>query len=164
LDVAALVKVARGADLRPAATVTAWQRRRFRDHWSKLSQRSKPGRPSVPREVITLIRKISSANARWGAPRIVGELRKLGIEVAKSTVEKYRVRHRNPPSPTWKAFLKTHLSELVSIDFFTVPTWASVLFVLLVLALDRQGRPFQRHRESDGALDGSANHRGLPVG
>jgi putative transposase len=124
--------------VRPA-TVTAWQRRRFRDHWSKLSQRSKPGRPRVPQEVITLIRKISSANARWGSPRIVGELRKLGIEVAKSTVEKYRVRHCNPPSPTWKAFLKNHLSELVSIDFFTVPTARfKVLFVLLVLAHDRR--------------------------
>ena len=124
--------------VRPA-TVTAWQRRRFRDHWSKLSQRSKPGRPSVPQEVITLIRKISSANARWGSPRILGELRKLGIEVAKSTVEKYRIRHRNPPSPTWKAFLKNHLSELVSIDFFTVPTVGfKVLFVLLVLAHDRR--------------------------
>jgi len=85
-------------------TVTAWQRKRFRDHWSKLSRRSKPGRPSVPQEVIALIRKISSANARWGSPRIVGELKKLGIDVAKSTVEKYRVRHRKPPSPTGKAF------------------------------------------------------------
>jgi len=136
--------------VRPA-TVTAWQRRRFRDHWSKLSQRSKPGRPCVPQEVITLIRKISSANARWGSPRIVGELRKLGIEVAKSTVEKYRVHHCNPPSPTWKAFLKNHLSEHVSIDFFTVPTAGfKVLFV--------------HHRESDRALDGSASHRGLLVG
>jgi putative transposase len=124
--------------VRPA-TVTAWQRKRFRDHWSKLSQRGKPGRPSVPQEVITLIRKISLANARWGSPRIVGELRKLGIEIAKSTVEKYRVRHRNPPSPTWKVFLKNHLSELVSIDFFTVPTAGfKVLFVLLVLAHDRR--------------------------
>lgn len=120
-------------------TVTAWQRKRFRDHWSKLSRRSKPGRPSVPQEVIALIRKISSANARWGSPRIVGELKKLGIEVPKSTVEKYRVRHRKPPSPTWKAFLKNHVSELVSIDFFTVPTVGfKVLFVLLVLAHDRR--------------------------
>jgi hypothetical protein len=96
--------------VRPA-TVTAWQRKRFRDHWSKLSQRGKPGRPSVPQEVTALIRKISSANARWGSPRIVGELKKLGIEVPKSTLEKYRVRHRKPPSPTWKAFLKNHVSE-----------------------------------------------------
>ena len=80
--------------VRPA-TVTAWQRRRFRDHWTKLSQRSKPGRPSVPQEVITLIRKISSANARWGSPRIVGELRKLGIEVGVPEEPPQRARiHR----------------------------------------------------------------------
>jgi putative transposase len=86
---------------------------------------------------------LQSRKARWGSPRIGGELKKLGIEVAKCTVEKYRVRHRKPPSPTWKAFLKTHLSELVSIDFFTVPTVGfKVLFVLLVLAHDRRrGRP-----------------------
>src|SRR5262249_22673135 len=107
--------------VRPA-TVTAWQRRRFRDHWAELSRRAKPGRPSVPQELITLIRRISSANARWGSPRILGELQKLGIEVAKSTVEKYRVRHRKPPSPTWRTFLSNHASELISIDFFTVPT------------------------------------------
>ncbi len=124
--------------VRPA-TVTAWQRRRFRDHWSKLSQRGKPGRPPVPEEVKALIRKISAANPRWGSPRIQGELRKLGIEVAKSTVEKYRLRHRKPPSPTWQAFLKNHLPDLVSVDFFTVPTVGfKVLFVLIVLAHDRR--------------------------
>ena len=69
-----------------------------------------------------MIRTISSANPLWGTPRIVGELGKLGIEVAKSTVDKYRVRSRNAPSPTWRAFLKSHLNELVSIDFLVVPT------------------------------------------
>ena len=86
-----------------------------------------------------LIRTISAANPRWGSPRILGELRKLGIEVAKSTVEKYRLRHPAPPSPTWKAFLKNHVFELVSIDLFTVPTVGfRVLFVLVVLAHDRR--------------------------
>ena len=82
-------KVARGADLRPArATVTAWQRRRFRDHWSKLSQRSKPGRPCVPNEAITLIRKISSANARWltAHRRRVAQARHRGREVNRGEV------------------------------------------------------------------------------
>jgi transposase InsO family protein len=69
----------------------------------------------------------------------VGELRKLGIEVAKSTVEKYRVRLPKPPSPTWKAFLYNHVKELVSIDFFMVPTLDfKVLFVLIILAHDRR--------------------------
>jgi putative transposase len=69
----------------------------------------------------------------------VGELRKLGIDVAKSTVEKYRVRSRTPPSPTWKAFLKNHVKDLVVLDFFTVPTVTfRVLFVLVILAHERR--------------------------
>jgi putative transposase len=69
-----------------------------------------------------LIRKVSGANPLWGTPRIVGELGKLGIKVAKSTVDKYRVRSHKPSSPTWKAFLKNHVNDLVSIDFLIVPT------------------------------------------
>ncbi len=88
-------------------TVTEWQKRRFRDHWRRLSQSSKPGRPAISKEVRDLIRRISKANPGWGSPRIVGELSKLGIEVAQSTVDKYRVRPSHPPSPSWRAFLKT---------------------------------------------------------
>ena len=121
------------------ATVLAWQRRRFRDHWARLSRRTIPGRPAVSQELRALIRDISTANPRWGSPRILGELRKLGIAVAKSTVEKYRVRPRRPPSPSWRAFLKNHVSEIVALDFFTVPTVSfRVLFVLIVLAHDRR--------------------------
>ena len=117
----------------------AWQRKRFRDHWAKLSKQGRPGRPTVSKEVRALIRKMSEANTGWGSPRIVGELRKLGIDVAKSTMEKYRVRSRKPPSPTWKAFLKNHVRDLVSIDFFVVPTVRfKVLFVLVVLAHHRR--------------------------
>ena len=114
-----------------AGTVIAWQRKRFRDHWAKLSKQGGPGRPPVSKEIRALIRKMSEANTGWGSPRIVGELRKLGIDVAKSTVEKYRVRPKKPPSPTWKAFLKNYVRDLVSIDFFVVPTVRfKVLFVL----------------------------------
>ena len=82
---------------------------------------------------------MSEANTGWGSPRIVGELHKLGIDVAKSTVEKYRVRSRKPPSPTWKAFLNNHVRDLVAIDFFVVPTVRNnVLFVLVVLAHHRR--------------------------
>jgi hypothetical protein len=120
-------------------TVITWQRRRFRDYWAKLSQGGKPGRPPVSQEVRTLIRQLSTANPLWGSPRIVGELRKLGIEVAKSTVEKYRVRPRKPSSPTWKAFLENHVSEWVAMDFFVVPTVDfKVLFVLVILAHERR--------------------------
>jgi len=120
-------------------TVIAWQRRRFRDHWSRLCRSGKPGRPTVAREVRDLIRRMSTANPLWGAPRTVGELRKIGIEVAKSTVERYRIRPRRPVSPTWMAFLKNHAAEMISIDFFVVPTVKfEILFVFLILAHDRR--------------------------
>ena len=120
-------------------TVIAWQQKRFRDHWTRLSRRGRIGRPPVAKAIRDLIRKMSAANPTWGSPRIMGELRKLGIEVAKSTVEKYRVRRPKPPSPTWRAFLANHATELVSIDFFTVATVRfEILFVLVVLAHDRR--------------------------
>jgi putative transposase len=120
-------------------TVVAWQRKRFRDHWARMSRAGKPGRPLISEEIRELIRKVSGANPLWGTPRIVGELGKLGIKVAKSTVDKYRVRSRKPPSPTWKAFLKNHVNDLVSIDFFIVPTIRfKLLFVLIVLAHTRR--------------------------
>lgn len=104
-----------------------------------MSKHGKAGRPPVSNEIRALIREISAANVGWGSPRIVGELRKLGIDVAKSTVEKYRVRPSNPPSATWKVFLDNHVRDLVSIDFFVVPTVRfKVLFVLVILAHHRR--------------------------
>ena len=120
------------------ATVLAWQRTRFREHWARLSRRHAGG-PAIPTELRALIRELSAANPRWGSPRILGALRTLGIPVAKSTVEKVRVRLRRPSSPAWRAFLKTHLTELVALDCFTVPTVNfKVLFVLIVLAHERR--------------------------
>jgi transposase InsO family protein len=120
-------------------TILAWQRRRFRDHWRDLSQQGKPGRPAMGKEVRQLIGDMWRANPTWGSPRIVGELRKLGIAVATSTVEKYRVRPQKPPSPAWKAFLKNHIQDVVALDFFVVPTVThKVLFVLVMLAHERR--------------------------
>jgi len=120
-------------------TVIAWQRQRFRDHWRQLSQQGRPGRPTIAKELRELIQAMWQANPTWGSPRIVGELRKVGIEVTKSTVEKYRIRPPKPPSPTWKAFLTNHMQDLVALDFFVVPTVThSVLFVLLILAHERR--------------------------
>ncbi len=120
-------------------TVIAWQRKRFREHWRRLSQRGTPGRPALAKDVRDLIRQMWQANPTWGSPRIVGELRKLGIEVAKSTVEKYRPRPKKPSSPTWKIFLRNHMQDLVAFDFFVVPTVTfRVLFVLVILAHDRR--------------------------
>jgi hypothetical protein len=120
-------------------TVVAWRRRRFREHWRRLSRSGRPGRPAVAREVRDLIRRMSSANPLWGSPHIVGELAKIGINLRKSTVEKYMARRRKLPSATWRAFLKNHVSDIVAVDFFVVPTVRSqVLFVFLVLAHHRR--------------------------
>ncbi len=120
-------------------TVLAWRRRRFRAHWTKLIHSGRPGRPPIPREVRDLIRRMSMANPLWGAPRIVGELGKIGIDLPKSTVAKYMVRHRKPPSATWRAFLKNHVRDIVAVDFFVVPTVRNqILFVFLVLAHHRR--------------------------
>jgi putative transposase len=82
----------------------------------------KPGRPVISSEVRDLIRKMCRENPGWGAPRIHGELLKLGIDIGQSSVSKYMVRCRKPPSQTWRTFLENHAQQLVSIDFFTVPT------------------------------------------
>ena len=120
-------------------TVTAWQRTRFRDYWRALSQGGRLGRPKIAPELRQLIRRIWKANPTWGSPRIVAELHKLGIEVAKSTVEKYKPLGERLPSAKWRTFLDQHVKELVAIDFFIVPTATfKVLFVFLVLAHDRR--------------------------
>jgi transposase len=120
-------------------TVITWQRKRFQEHWQRLSQQGKHRRPAIAKDVQDLIRAMWQANPTWGSPRIVGELRKLGINVAQSTVEKYRVRLRKPPSPTWKRFLKNHVQDLVALDCFTVPTVTfRILFVLVMLTHERR--------------------------
>src|SRR5881398_463881 len=78
-------------------------------------------------------------NPGWGAPRIHGELLKLGIDIGQSSVSKYMVRCRKPPSQTWRTFLENHAEQLVSVDFFIVPTIRfQILYVFLVLAHDRR--------------------------
>jgi len=120
-------------------TVLVWQKKRLRDYWQGWSQKSQPGRPAISKEVRALIRDMWRSNPTWGSPRIVGELRKLGLNVAKSTVEKYRPRVRKPPSPTWKTFLTNHIHDLVACDFFLVPTaTCRVLFVFIMLAHERR--------------------------
>jgi putative transposase len=119
-------------------TVIAWHRKGFRLYWSWKS-RARQGRPSVSVDVRELIRRMSAANPRWGAPRIHGELGKLGIKVSETTVAKYMVRHRNPPSQTWRTFLANHIKDIVSADFFVVPTATfRLLFVFVILSHDRR--------------------------
>jgi putative transposase len=119
-------------------TVIAWHRLGFRLYWQWKS-RHPQGRPSISPEVIALIRKMSLANPRWGAPRIHGELLKLGFELSQATVAKYMVRHRKPPSQTWRTFLANHAKDIVSADFFVVPTvFFQMLFVFVILSHDRR--------------------------
>ncbi len=94
-------------------TVIGWHRQGFRLYW-RWKSRHGEGRPLVSSEIRDLIRRMSLANPRWGAPCIHGELMKLGIHVSQATVAKYMVRHRKPPSQTWRTFLKNHMQDLVS--------------------------------------------------
>jgi putative transposase len=122
-----------------AETVVAWHRKGFRLFWRWRIHGGKPGRPRVPPEVRDLIRMMSRNNPRWGAPRLHGELLKLGIEITEPTVAKYMVRRRKPPSQTWRTFLDNHVKSMVSVDFFVVPTMRfQILYVFLVLAHDRR--------------------------
>ena len=115
-------------------TVVRWHRQGFKLYWRWKSRSRGPGRPKVDPEVRALIRRMSSANPLWGAPRIHGELLKLGIDVGQTTVAKYMVKRRNPPSQTWRTFLDNHAADIAALDFFTVPTAAfDVLFVLVVI-------------------------------
>ena len=120
-------------------TVIAWHRQAFRFYWRWLSRRKSIGRPTVSAEVRTLIKQMTQANPLWGAPRIHGELLKLGIDISERSVSRLMPKVRNPPSQTWRTFLDNHFRELVSIDFLTVPTATfRVLYVLVVLAHDRR--------------------------
>jgi putative transposase len=122
-----------------AATVIGWHRKGFRLFWTWKIRCGKPGRPRVPHEIRELIRTMSRENPIWGAPRIHGELLKLGIDIGETSVSKYLIRRRGPPSQTWKTFLKNHVKSMVSVDFFTVPTLRfQVLYVFLVLAHERR--------------------------
>jgi putative transposase len=119
------------------ATVIKWHRAGFRRDWAWRS-RPKGGRPAIDPEVRALIKRMATANM-WGAPRIHGELLKLGIRISEATVSKYLPRRRKPPSQTWRSFLENHVDTLVSVDFFVVPTvFFHVLFVFVVLAHDRR--------------------------
>jgi putative transposase len=119
-------------------TVVGWHRRGFRLFWTWKSRR-RTGRPGVPPDVRAVIRQLSTANPLWGAPRIHGELQKLGISVSQSTVATYMRRHPRPPLQTWRTFLTTHAGQIMAADLFVVPTVTfRLLFVLVILAHDRR--------------------------
>jgi hypothetical protein len=119
-----------------ADTVSRWQRERFRRFWAGLcnSHRRRGGRPATALQIRRLIARMVMANPLWRAPRIHGELKMLGVAISERTVSRILRRLPRPPSQTWRTFLHNHLSQMVSIDFFTVPTLTlKVLFVFIVL-------------------------------
>ena len=118
-------------------TVVRWHRQGFRYYWRWKSRRR--GRPRIDPEIRHLIRRMCRANPLWGAPRIHGELLKLGIDVSEAAVSKYMIRRRGPPSQTWRTFLSNHAKDIIAVDFFTVPTATfRILFVLIILSHDRR--------------------------
>ncbi len=119
-------------------TVVRWHRAGWRIYW-RWKSKPGPGRPKVPAEVRALIRRMSQENLLWGAPRIHGELLKLGYDICETTIAKYMVRHPGPSAQTWRTFIQNHMSEMAAIDFFTVHTVTfKTLYVFLVLSLDRR--------------------------
>jgi transposase InsO family protein len=119
-------------------TVIRWHRTGFRSYW-RWKSRHRCGRPTVPAEIRRLIREMSIANPLWGAPRIHGELLKLGIAIGQTSVAKYMARRRAPPSQGWKTFLRNHADGIAAMDLFVVPTISfRLLYGLLIMGHGRR--------------------------
>ena len=119
-------------------TLLRWHRAGFRQYWRWKSRR-RAGRPQIQEELRTLIQQMNAENPLWGAPRIHGELLKLGFEVSQSTVAKYMVKRRRPPSQGWRTFLCNHLPDVAAMDFFIVPTLSfDLLYAFVIIRLDRR--------------------------
>ena len=119
-------------------TLVRWHRAGFRCYW-RWKSRSRGGRPWIETDLRVLIRRMSVENPLWGAPRIHGELLKLGFEVAQSSVAKYMVKRRGPPSQGWRTFLRNHASDIAAMDLFVVPTIGfDLLYAFVIVRLDRR--------------------------
>jgi transposase InsO family protein len=121
-------------------TVVRWLKKGFKLFWRFKSRRKGPGQPPINPEIRDLVRRMAEANPLWGAPRIHGELLKLGIEISERTISNLMPRRdTKPPSQTWRTFLKNRMTRMVSIDFFTVPNATfRILFVLVILSHSRR--------------------------
>jgi transposase InsO family protein len=119
-------------------TLVRWHRAGFRRYW-RWKSRSWGGRPQIETELRALIRRMGVENPLWGAPRIHGELLKLGFEVAQSSVAKYMVKRRGPPSQEWRTFLRNHAPDISAMDLFVVPTIGfDLLYAFVIVRLDRR--------------------------
>jgi hypothetical protein len=135
-------------------TVIKWHRTGFGLYWTWKSRR-RGGRPTVPPEISKLIREMSIANPLWGAPRIHGELLKLGIDIGQTSVAKYMAKRRGPPSQGWKVFLYNHADGITTMDLFVVPTISfRLLYGLLIMGMvdgRLYGLALQRIRPQNGS-------------
>jgi transposase InsO family protein len=119
-------------------TIVRWHRAGFRSYW-RWKSRPRGGRPTVPLEIRRLIREMSIVNPLWGAPRIHGELLKLGIDIGQTSVAKYMAKRRRPPSQGWKTFLNNHADGIAAMDLFVVPTISfRLLYGLLIVGHGRR--------------------------
>src|SRR5665811_1719556 len=119
-------------------TLVRWHRAGFRRYW-RWKSRSPEGRPQIETKLRALIRRMSVENPLWGAPRIHGELLKLGFEVAQSSVAKYMVKRHGPPNQGWRTFLRNHAPDIAAMDLFVVPTIGfNLLYAFVIVRLDRR--------------------------
>jgi transposase InsO family protein len=119
-------------------TLVRWHRAGFRCYW-RWKSRLRGGRPQIEAELHALIRRMSIDNPLWGAPRILGELLKLGFEVAQSSVAKYMIKRHGPPSQGWRTFLRNHAPDIAAMDLFVVPTIGfNLLYGFVIVRLDRR--------------------------
>ena len=119
-------------------TLVRWHRAGFRQYW-RWKSRSFGGRPQIDTELRALIQQMSIENPLWGAPRIHGELLKLGFEVAQASVAKYMVKRRGSPSQGWRTFLRNHAPDIAAMDLFVVPTIGFDLpYAFVIVQLNRR--------------------------
>jgi hypothetical protein len=119
-------------------TLVRWHRAGLRSYW-RWKSRPQGGRPQIHTELRAVIRRMSVENPLWGAPRIHGELLKLGFEVAQSSVAKYMVKRRGPPSQGWRTFSRNHAPDIAAMDLFVVPAIGfDLLYAFVIVRLDRR--------------------------
>jgi hypothetical protein len=146
-------------------TLVRWHRAGFRSYW-RWKSGARGGRPQIESDLRELIRRMSINNPLWGAPRIHGELLKLGFKVAQSSVAKYMVKRHGPPSQGWRTFLRNHAPDIAAMDLFVVPTISfNLLSALVIVRLDRRDLVWVNvHSKPDGRMDCVSNNRSLPLG
>jgi hypothetical protein len=149
------------AIIRPE-TLVRWHRAGFRRYW-RWKSRSLGGRPQIDADLRALIRRMSIENPLWGAPRIHGELLKLGFEVAQSSVAKYMIKRCGPPSQGWHTFLRNHAPDIAAMDLFVVPTIGfDLLYAFISVRLDRRDLVWINVTANPTAR--TPANRGIPLG